>query len=445
MKHITFTLSLLLAIVIVSCNKDQMVPASQIDASLRGMVASAAPNGDLDYWLLPQADDFTNIPQDPQNPLTAEKVELGKFLFFETAFGTEASQQEMIGTYSCATCHIPEAGFRPGSAQGIADGGVGFGLNGEDRVRNTSYSEIEMDVQGARPLSLISVAFVENTMWNGSFGSTNVNVGTEDKWVGDLITNNLGLQGIEAQNIEGMEVHKFHVTPELVEANGYKEMFDEVFAVYPEEERYSNFTASFALSAYLRTLFPNEAPFQEWIQGDAQAMTTNEKNGAMLFFGKASCTNCHSGPGLSSVEFHAIGVDDMFMRPSFRTDATDLRNLGRGGFTGDPVDFYKFKVPQLYNMSDTKFYFHGSSYTNLRSVVEYFNRAVPENPNVPAEQISEKFKALNLTDEEVDDLTLFLEKSLRDPDLARYKPSTVPSGNCFPNADFQSAMDLGCN
>ena len=445
MKHIIFTLSLILALIIVSCNKDQMVPAAQIDASLRSMVANSAPDGDLDYWLLPQADDLASIPQDPQNPLTEEKVELGKFLFFETAFGTEAAQEEMIGTYSCATCHIPEAGFRPGSAQGIADGGVGFGINGEDRVRNTSYSEIEMDVQGARPLSLISVAFVENTMWNGSFGSTNVNIGTEDKWVGDLVTNNLGLQGIEAQNIEGMEVHKFHVTPELVEEYGYKEMFDNVFAEYPEEERYSNFTASFALSAYLRTLFPNKAPFQEWIQGNMQAMNAAEKNGAMLFFGKAACTNCHSGPGLSSVEFHAIGVDDMFMRPSFRTDETDLRNLGRGGFTEDPTDFYKFKVPQLYNMSDTKFYFHGSSFTNLRDVVEYFNKAIPENPNVPEEQISEKFKSLDLTDEEVDDLTLFLEKSLRDPELARYKPETVPSGNCFPNADFQSSMDLGCN
>ena len=87
MKHITFTLSLILALIIVSCNKDQMIPAAQIDASLRSMVANAAPDGDLDYWLLPQADDLASIPQDPQNPLTEEKVELGKFLFFETAFG----------------------------------------------------------------------------------------------------------------------------------------------------------------------------------------------------------------------------------------------------------------------------------------------------------------------------------------------------------------------
>ena len=445
MKHIKSLLFCSIAVLGMSCSKDQMIPASQLDSSLKSMVSSAAPTGEISYWLLPETDDYSNIPQDPKNTLTAEKVNLGKFLFYETAFGTAASQNEGVGTYSCASCHIPSAGFRSGSAQGIADGGIGFGLNGEERVRNTSYSEAEMDVQGARPFSLISVAFVENTMWNGSFGSTNVNIGTEDKWVGDHATNNLGLQGIEAQNIEGMEIHKFHFTPEDVEKYGYKELFDEVFADVPVEERYTNKTASFALSAYIRTIFPNEAPFQKWLKGDVSAMTEVEKDGAMLFFGKAACTSCHSGPGLSSVEFHAIGVNNMFQRPSFRTNENDLRNFGRGGFTGNPDDFYKFKVPQLYNMSDTEFYFHGSSKTDLREVVEYFNKAVPENSDVPLESISEKFKPLDLSSEEVDALTLFLAKSLRDPNLERYQPESVLSGRCFPNADFQSMMDLGCN
>ena len=428
-----------------SCSKDQMVPASERDASLKTMVSNAAENGSLDYWLLPKSNDFNSIPQDPQNVLTDEKVALGKLLFYETAFGTEASQESGMGTYSCATCHIPSAGFRPGSAQGIADGGVGYGLNGEERVRNTDYSEIEMDVQGARPLSLISVAFVENTMWDGSFGSTNVNIGTEDKWVGDHETNNLGLLGIEAQNIEGTHIHKLLYDLESVEEHGYKLLFDNAFSEVPEEDRYDNVRASFALSAFIRTLFPNEAPFQKWLEGDIEAMSEEEKEGAMLFFGKAACTNCHSGPGFASVEFHAIGVNNMYQRPSFGTDETDLRNFGRGGFTGVAEDFYKYKVPQLYNMRDTEFYFHGSSKTKLRDVVQYFNLAEKENPEVPIEQISDKFIPLSLTDEEVDQLTLFIDHSLRDPNLNRYLPSEVLSGACFPNADFQSTLDLGCN
>lgn len=445
MNHILSALVLLLVFISVSCTKVRMIPASEQEATLKRMVANAAESGDINHWILPDHNDFDNIPQDPQNPLTDRKVSLGKLLFYETAFATDAAQLESIGTYSCATCHVPSAGFRPGSAQGIADGGLGFGTNGEDRVRNTSYSEIEMDVQGARPLSLISVAFVENTMWNGSFGSTNVNIGTEDKWVGIHETNNLGLQGLEAQNIEGVHLHKLDYNAESIETNGYKDLFDEVFADVDESERYTDVTASFALSAFLRTIFPNKAPFQEWLKGDKDAMSEIEKEGAMLFFGKAACTNCHSGPGLSSVEFHAIGVNNMYQRPSFRTDQNDLRNFGRGGFTGKAEDMHKFKVPQLYNMSDSEFYFHGSSKTQLRDVVEYFNLAEPENSEVPTEQISDKFKKLNLTADEVDALTIFLEKSLRDPDLNRYLPTDVLSGNCFPNADFQSQLDLGCN
>ena len=444
MKHILLLIFVSVALMFNSCSKDQMIPASEQEAALKRMVSNAAATGSLDYWVLPQNVDFENIPQDPQNPLTSEKVGLGQMLFYETAFGTAASQQSGIGTYSCSTCHVASAGFRSGSAQGIADGGVGYGLHGEERVRNTDYSEIEMDVQGARPFSLISVAYVENTMWNGSFGSTNVNIGTEDKWVGEHDVNNLGLQGIEAQNIEGMHAHKFDFNLEAVTQHGYKELFDDVFADVLVEERYNNKTASFALSAFIRTIFPNEAPFQKWLKGNYKAMSEQEKEGAMLFFGKAACTNCHSGPALSSVEFHGIGVKNMYQRPSFGTDEHDLRNFGRGGFTGNPEDFYKFKVPQLYNMSDTKFYFHGSSRTDLRDVVQYFNHAEKENDEVPDEQISDKFKPLNLSEDEVDALTLFLETSLRDPQLERYLPEQVLSGQCFPNADFQSSLDLGC-
>ncbi len=418
-----------------------MVPVDEIDTALKQMVRNAAEDNTLEYWILPESDDYESIPQDPKNPLNQEKIELGKLLFFETAFGTEAADVESIATYSCATCHLPSAGFRPGSAQGIADGGVGFGTN---RVKNTSYDEVDMDVQGARPLSLLNVAFVENTMWNGSFGSFGVNEGTEHLWVDKLGLNNLGTQGMESQNIDGIETHKMHYDLEAIETNGYKDLFDQAFPDFPIENRYSDTTASFALSAYLRTLFPNKAPFQDWLKGDPFAMSDEEKEGAMLFFGKAACTSCHTSPGLSSLEFHALGVYDMYQRPSFGTSAADLRNFGRGGFTGLAEDNFKFKVPQLYNMRDTKFYFHGASHTSIRSVVEYFNEGIGENPNVPAEQLSEKYNPLFLTDEEMDQLTSFLVNALRDPDLMRYQPDEVLSGNCFPNADFESRLDLNC-
>ena len=125
--------------------------------------------------------------------------------------------------------------------------------------------------------------------------------------------------------------------------------------------------------------------------------------------------------------------------------ADDRRNLGRGGFTGRDEDMFAFKVPGIYNASDAPFYFHGASKRTLEELVDYKIAAQAENDNVGQERISDKFLPLDLNEEEKAQLLLFLEKSLRDPDLERYQPDSVLSGNCIPNNDPQSRADLGCN
>jgi cytochrome c peroxidase len=101
-------------------------------------------------------------------------------------------------------------------------------------------------------------------------------------------------------------------------------------------------------------------------------------------------------------------------------------------------------VPQLYNLSDSPFLGHGSSLRSIREVVAYKNAGIPENPRVPEEALSEYFRPLNLTDQEVDAITAFLESALHDDNLARYEPEQVLSGRCFPFADPQSMNDMGC-
>ncbi|MDX1666516.1 MAG: cytochrome c peroxidase, partial [Saprospiraceae bacterium] len=380
------------------------------------------------------------------NPLTPEKVELGKMLFFETGLGQDAVREDGKETFSCASCHIPSSGFMPGRVQGIADGGLGFGYKGEARYVDTDYREEELDVQGARPLSLLNVAYVTNSTWSGKFGAHGVNKGTEFAWDNEEATkiNYMGLDGLESQNIEGLALHRMVVNEEVLRKYGYLPMFDEAFPDMPEDQRYSPIAASFAISAYLRTLLPNEAPFQRWLKGEEEALTDQEKLGAILFFGKAGCYRCHKEPGLNSMEFHAVGVRDLYEAGGLATGINDNRNLGRGGFTGRAEDMYKFKVPQLYNMGDSPFYFHGSSKRSLEDVVRYFNDAIPENERVPDEQISPFFTPLNLTDQEIDNITAFLENGLRDPNLERYQPDFVLSGNCFPNNDPVSRSHLGC-
>jgi len=395
---------------------------------------------------MPEEGDYSKFLQEPKNLMTPAKVELGKLLFFETGLGADAIKEVGKFTYSCGTCHVPAKGFMPGTLQGIADGGIGFGLDGESRARFHLYEENELDAQGARPLSLLNAGFISNTSWAGMFGAGNINEGTEHMWGVNTPTeiNHLGLSGLESQNIEGLHLHRMKINKEIADSYGYTEMFDQAFPDFPEEERYSIMTTSFALSAYIRSLVPNRAPFQKWLKGNMSAMTNSEKAGGILFFGKAGCINCHKGPGLNNQNFYAIGVKDLYETgEAFATGPDDLRNLGRGGFTDRPEDMYKFKVPQIYNMKDSPFYFHGSSKRSLREVVEYFNDAQIENENVDA-NVSAFFRPLNLTEEEIVDLTKFLETGLFDPNLNRYMPTEVLSGNCFPNNDILSKVQMGC-
>ena len=436
-----------LIVVLNACTKDRMPTLVELDNQLENSIQGKSPNGTLDFYVLPNENDLHLIPQDPKNPLTPQKVELGKLMYHDTGLGQDPMKEAGRGTYSCASCHVSEAGFRPGNFQGIADGGVNFGIGGEDRVKNTLYSDDELDVQSARPLSMVNVAYVSNTFWNGQFGGGNVNEGTEDVWDlrDDTELNHLGFEGIETQNMDGLIAHRITINKELLDEYGYTFLFDQVFADVPVEERYTITTASLAFSAYIRTILANRAPFQDWLKGDREALGYEEKKGAILFFEKAQCIQCHYNQNLGSSEFHALGVTDMDQIPSYNTSPDDRRNLGRGGFTLQPEDNYKFKVPGIYNLQGANFYFHGASKTSIRDLIEYKNAAQSENSRVPQDLISSKFKPIGLTEEEKNHLIAFLENGLQDRDLKRYVPTSVLSGNCFPNADEASQLDLGCN
>ena len=433
-------------LLLVACVNEQT--ADPLDVTLRRTMARLAPEQDLAYYQVPHHTNLKDIPAGIGNPLTPEKVELGKMLFFETALGIDAVNPSGMQTFSCSSCHVPAAGFMPGASQGIADGAEGFGINGEARRMRADYNETQIDAQGARPLSMIGVAYVQNSVWAGRFGARFNNVGTEAVWgVLDPSTeiNFSGLDGLEAQNIGGTITHRMRVNETLLDDLGYRELFDAAFYDWPANARYGREAMSFALSAYIRTLMPYEAPYQAWLRGNDDAMTEQMKRGALVFFSDAGCYRCHNGPVLNGNTFQAVGVNDLCDVGGLATGLNDERNLGRSGFTRRPEDMYAFKVPQLYNLKDSPFYFHGSSHHSIRDVVEYFNAGTPDNPRVPQERISPFFHPLNLTDRQMDDLTEFITHGLFDPNLQRYVPELVLSGNCFPNNDPVSQVDLGCN
>lgn len=428
-----------------SCSKDNN--ESLLDNQLLSLLEKASEGAGTSYYMMPNPDDYNNIPQDPNNPLTAKKVLLGKSLFHETAFGTKGKFPITKEEYSCASCHHVQAGFQAGLPQGLGEGGQGFGIAGEGRIRNELCDPKLCDVQPVRSPSVLNGAFQPVMLWNGQFGSNDINVGTEDQWTESTpkALNKLGFEGLETQAIAGLEVHRIDINKEAVESNGYKKLFDDVFDDLPEDKRYTLTTAGLAIAAYERTILAYEAPFQKYLRGNTYQLSDYQKEGAILFFGKANCVACHTGPALNKMEFHALGMNEFLPENVIHYDVNDPAQFGRSSFTKMEADMYQFKTPQLYNLRDVSFLGHGASFNTIREVIDYKNKAIPQNSKVPLSQLSPLFRPLGLSDEEIDKVTAFIKYSLYDPYLDRFVPTSVLSGNCFPNNDNESKIDLDCN
>ena len=432
-----------------SCSDDDETVSSTLDSDLTAALIDASDGQGIDFFQLPASDDFAAIPQDDQNPLSEEKVALGQLLFHETGLAQFARNPDFNDTYSCASCHVAEKGFQANRQQGIADGGVGFSSDGLGRIKNPLYEEVDMDVQPIRPPTILNLTYQELVLWNGSLGGVGDNLGTEAQWTPGtpLANNHLGFKGAETQAVAGLVVHRMWSEDDndpindLLNTETYTQLYADAFP----NEAISRITTGKAIAAYGRTVLTNEAPFQQWLDGDTQALTDSQKRGALLFFGKANCVSCHTGPALNSMTFHALGMNDLSDRADvFLAPDDSEANLGRGGFTTNAEDNYKFKTPQLYNLRGLTFFGHGSSFSSIREVIEYKNAGVAQNIDVPSSQLASAFTPLGLTDAEVDDLVAFVSDGLHDANLVRYKPSAVPSGNCFPANDETSKIDLGC-
>lgn len=401
---------------------------------------------DLAQYRLPDDGDLAAIPQDPKNPLTAAKVALGRMLFHDPTLLGNPKRPEGMHTASCASCHHAQAGFQAGIRQGLGEGGQGFGVAGTGRKIAAGYDASTVDVQPIRTPSALNVAYFTNVLWNGQFGATGVNVGTNAAWtVGTPKEKNvLGFEGVETQAIAGQNVHRLRIDQsELTDNPGYRTLCDQAYAT----PTMTDVQAGLAIAAYERTLLANQAPFQRWLRSEADALTASQQRGMNLFFGKAQCASCHDNAALGGMAFAAIGLGDLIGDGIFASDYSKPEHRGRGGFTGNPVDDFKFKVPGLYNLKGLTFFGHGGTLHSLREVVEYKNRSIAQRADVPVGQLDPRFVPLNLSDDEVTALVDFIENGLYDPNLLRYQPSQteMPTHSCPINDDATAHADLGCS
>ena len=475
---------------LAACGGDASEPAPLLNPNQTGepepsamdqkLKTAIADNGvDYSALILPADGDFAALPTFPGNPINAAQVELGRQLFHDTLFALDSREASRAGTYSCASCHHVQAGFKSGVAQGVGDGGIGFGFLGEGRLADQDVLkrrlkdpdnpiDILPDVQDIASPTILNSAYQEVMLWNGQFGNAKtgalVNAGIDPKILQTEGTpkafNERELPGLETQAMAGMGVHRLRI--DTTELSAHPEYLDLFVESYPEvlsttddvlalsDDELFTFSA-LAIANYERTVLANEAPFQRWLKGDLNAMTENEKEGAALFFGKANCADCHQGPALSSLVgandeqlFFAIGFNDLVQDDVFVIgNIKDATKKGRGGFTGDATDDFRFKIPTLYNLKDSAFLGHGASFSSVLEVVRYKNAGIAQNPDSQA-YLDARFKPLGLNDKEIALLTEFIENALYDDNLRRHVPVEVISGNCFPVNDTASRLELGC-
>jgi cytochrome c peroxidase len=228
----------------------------------------------------------------------------------------------------------------------------------------------------------------------------------------------------------------------------YQAMFRAAYPDVPLEELGFEHAAN-ALAAYqMETFTFLDSPWDRFLQGDESTLSPEAAAGAVLFYGKAGCAQCHSGSLLSDLQFHNIGVPQI--GPGKGVEAP--LDYGRARETGDDNDLFAFRTPPLRNVAITGPWMHNGAYTTLEAAVRHhlnpaeavahydFGQLSPlvleeDSGDTAVHTASLSAPSLfnmqtDLTDAEVMALLAFLE-SLTSPsaaDLSTIPPETVPSG-----------------
>jgi len=124
------------------------------------------------------------------------------------------------------------------------------------------------------------------------------------------------------------------------------------------------------LAAFIANEFPcEESEWDRYLNGDHNALTPAQKEGAVLFFGKGRCASCHDGELFSDFSYHSIGSPQGSFGPHSRH-----RDIGRAGVTNRRDDLFKFRTPPLIGVSETAPYGHNGAFRSLREIVtHHFN------------------------------------------------------------------------
>lgn len=314
-----------------------------------------------------------DLPRD--NPLTVERVNLGRQLFFDP-------QLSFNGKQSCASCHSPDKAFTDGrqTARG-AEGVIG--------PRNT--------------MPLFNLAWKKQFFWDGRASSLRQQV----------------LQPI--QNPIEMHQSLSHLVFKLAQTN---EVYPALFVQAFGSPQITAQKLALALENYLLTLTSFDAKFDRVLRGEEQ-FTAAEQRGFELFSTEydprrgqygADCFHCHGGPLFQSQSFANNGLDRTFS------------DLGRAKITGQAFDDGKFAVPCLRNVALTAPYMHDGRFKTLEEVVEHYATGVKRSPTLDPNLAKHPDGGVPLSETDKKALVAFL-KTLTDESYLSSANNTRPTVN----------------
>ncbi|MEW6982158.1 cytochrome-c peroxidase [Colwelliaceae bacterium 6471] len=133
-----------------------------------------------------------------------------------------------------------------------------------------------------------------------------------------------------------------------------------------------------AIGEYERSLLFVDNRWNRYLSGETDALTDEEKAGAILFFtptqqGGASCAGCHNGPTFSNDRHHLAAFPQIGVGKGNASETATSHDFGRENVTHDIADRYHFRTPSLLNVSVTAPYGHSGAYQTLTEVVAHYN------------------------------------------------------------------------
>lgn len=393
-------------------------------------------------------------------------IELGRLLFYDPIL---SGNREV----SCATCHHPRHATGDGVSLGLGDGATGLGPDRLVDVDNVPEKRIPRNAPALFNLgaSEFTVFFHDGRLEADPTrpGGIRTPLGAEMEQgfasvlsaqtmfpvlSGDEMAGHLGENDVSRAVRQGLltgEGGAWDILAKRVEAiPEYRSMFDAVIGDAPVHfTDISDAVAAFVDFEWRAT----NSPFDLYLRGQG-ALSEDQAAGMDLFYGKAGCSDCHSGLFQTDHDFHAIAMPQIGPGKAAAFERHN-RDIGRMRVTGDMADAYKFRTPSLRNVVHTGPYGHSGAYADLEAAIRHHLDPVgslriydPQQAIMPTLPAASDLKVMdtaievdliaaantldpvNLSDEEVAALLAFMD-ALTDPQGLRGAlgvPGSVPSG-----------------